>query len=366
MPCSWTHCLFLVWGLVASVGCPAAEPAKPLLSDFQEIKAFRADVAKQLQMREFAKLDKQAEDYRSKKERFPDGSWKLTAFYQGLTRPGEYQGLTRLTEGDGTSCLALPDIMKAIALLEMWKVADLSSITPRIALAHAYVDYAWLGRGPGEAAGVSEDAWKRFRDRLDRADRSLREVAKSNPQDPSFYHAKLRILAGERKSRPQIEMTFQKAIQVEPLYYPTYAIKAIYLLPDWQGNAGEWQRFATETVASTREKAGPSGEKEGDTLYTRIAWAMALHHGLKSNLFTEYKISWAQMKKGFRDMATAYPHSALNLNWFCRFACMAEDRATARALMERIGDHWDRDAWETRQSFERWREWALDHQGVKR
>jgi hypothetical protein len=348
MPLFRVYCLFVALGLLVPLVASSTEPAgKLMISDSQQIEAFKANVAKLLQKQEFDELDKMVQECRSGKLRFPDGTWKLTAFYEALVQPAE-----RMKEDDGIKCLALPDLLKAIGLLQIWRVNAPESITPRIALAHAYVNYAWLARGGRRLSDVPNETWERFKERLGRARQAMVEAEDLQPKDLAFFHAQLRIVIAENKERSYVEEIYEKGVEQDPSYYPFYANKAIYLLPTWSGEPKSWQRFANEAVELTHEK-------QGYTLYARIAWAVAQYNGLRPDLFSEYQISWPQMKKGFEDIVHAYPDSGLNLNWYCYFACLADDRDTARNLMPRIGNQWERQVWKNRPFFERWKEWAL-------
>ena len=82
------------------------------------------------------------------------------------------------------------------------------------------------------------------------------------------------------------------------------------------------------------------------------------------DFYVENRVSWPRVRQGFIDREALYGTNLRVLNAFCKLAGSAGDRATTRAVLERIGDHWDPDRW-TRKSFDNYRTWAF-RQGGRR
>jgi hypothetical protein len=101
-------------------------------------------------MREdFAELDQMADAARSSKARFPGGGWKLSRFYEAVKpNGGGYQ-----TDADWKN---------HIELLQRWTAARPQSATARVALAEAYLRYAWAARGAGYANTVTDQGLAAF------------------------------------------------------------------------------------------------------------------------------------------------------------------------------------------------------------
>jgi hypothetical protein len=115
-----------------------------------------------------------------------------------------------------------------------------------------------------------------------------------------------------------------------------------------KGEPGEWERVSEELSAQT--DCG-----KGLEFYTRMAsWVSPQY----KNIFAESQIQWAKMRQGFHDMEKRYPNSVYNLNNFCRFACLAHDKTTARELFERIGTRWNKRLWKRFGLFQTWKAWA--------
>lgn len=279
----------------------------------------------------YNELENMAHKFRTEKTRFPDGGWKLHTFYDGVN--DTYYGRNDL-----------------LSNLEKWMKNYPGSITARVAAGKAWFTFAWDARGSGYANTVKEEEWKLMRERMAKAFDFIKEA----PDDPSKdcierYNLLLEMANTLGWDREEYETLFQKAISFEPLYYSYYLTKAYYLLPRWHGEDGEWQRYANEAV-----KLIPRSEGMG--IYTRIlimAWS--------ANEFREFRepdISWKKMRQGFRDIERLYPDSKSMLNGFCKFACIAGDKDTARELFKRIGDDPYIEVWEGRSKFVKWQRWA--------
>jgi hypothetical protein len=163
----------------ATVSSPAQSPqetAATVVNDPPEIQRFM-DQTKALLMREqFSELDKIADEVRSSKARFPGGSWKLSRFYDALDKT-----LVRGYETDA-------DWQNHLALIQRWTTARPQSITARLALADAYLAYAWAARGSGYANTVTDQGWRLFEERANKAAEILQDSATLTPQCPYFMN----------------------------------------------------------------------------------------------------------------------------------------------------------------------------------
>jgi hypothetical protein len=163
----------------ATVSSPAQSPqetAATVVNDPPEIQRFM-DQTKALLMREqFSELDKIADEVRSSKARFPGGSWKLSRFYDARDKT-----LVRGYETDA-------DWQNHLALIQRWTTARPQSITARLALADAYVAYAWAARGSGYANTVTDQGWRLFEERANKAAEILQDSATLTPQCPYFMN----------------------------------------------------------------------------------------------------------------------------------------------------------------------------------
>jgi hypothetical protein len=131
-----------------------------------------------LKEEKFVGLDCLADHARSGKERLPGGLWKIHLLYEGLRQPVPYP--VHATQQDWTDLLQR---------LQRWVKARPESITARVALALAYLDYAQDARGSGYAQTVSDSGWKLFAERTAEAKRILKEASALPTKCPEWYVA---------------------------------------------------------------------------------------------------------------------------------------------------------------------------------
>ena len=165
-----------------------------------------------------------------------------------------------------------------------------------------------------------------------------------------------RVALGEGWNHDRYQALFEQAVAIEPTYYDYYFSRTVAELPRWGGGPDAWLHFAEDA-------AREDDPDEGLSVYTRIVWS---HQGLVSGGMQNPKFDWQKFRQGFLDIEKQYPHSGWNLNNFCRFACLAGDRETARGLFARLGDAMEPVVWENRRAFEDWRRWAQSEQGPTR
>ena len=259
----------------------------------------------------FAELDAMADKIRAGKSRYPDGGWKLLAFYQGFDLTGNYPQWV---------------FTSYLERAKEWRRVSPQSVTAQVVLGQAWYNYAWNERGHGYANEVKEKAWPIVYERLDKAWQIVNEHPAQGIADCPERHAlRLKLANAKGVERKQFEALFQEAVRFEPGYYAYYFNKAEYLQPRWHGDEGEWQKFITEAARN-------NANDEGDTIYTRTAWSK---HGIWKN-FNNEGIYWDKMKTGFEQMLHNYPDSPFILNGFARFACLAGDLDTMKVLFKRI------------------------------
>jgi hypothetical protein len=281
----------------------------------------RMKVRKMFEDNKYAELDAMADKFRSNKSRYPDGGWKLLAFFNAFdlaeTHPQWVFG-------------------SFIRLAEEWRRSYPKSVTAQIVLAQLWESYAYHARGRGYASEVKKDAWPVFKERLEKAWKIINERPASGVADsPERHNLRLKIALAQGVDRKKFDAIFQEAVHLEPTYYAFYINKAEYLDTRWHGKEGEWQRFMAESADKN-----PGGE--GATIYARTAVS-------KFGLWNSFKgegVSWEKMKTGFEQINRNYPNSPYIINTYASFACLAEDRKTLNTLFKRINsDTYYPEAW---------------------
>jgi hypothetical protein len=114
-----------------------------------------------------------------------------------------------------------------------------------------YLVYAWIGRGHGYADKVTPEAWRLFRERLAESDSALKKAWSLDPHDEQIPTLMISVVEGEQKGRPEMELWFQRAMQLDPDNYPACRSKLHFLYPEWYGSRDEMVSFGRECVAST-------------------------------------------------------------------------------------------------------------------
>ena len=293
---------------------------------------YMATIAGVLKQEKFDELDCLADRARSNKERFPGGAWKLHVFYVGLSEAVPYPQHPTKEDWDN---LLMP--------LQAWVKARPQSVTARVALARAYLNYAYDARGEGNADTVSDNGWKLFAERTAEGKRILDEALALPTKCPEWYIAMLMVAQNQGWSAAHAHALFDEAFKLEPGYFYHARILANYLLPKWTGEEGATERF-------TQEIADHIGGNEGDIFYFQVAAASFLICGCEG----DPHLSMARIERGFETSEKQYGVSMLNLNRIAFLTARTRpgDPIFADKTLTRIGDQWDEETWIEKKDFD--------------
>lgn len=342
--------LVLTWsGSTSAVEKPNSHPCRisqadaaglsgDLSVDIHVLHSFMDTAANILKKEEFVELDCLADHARSAKERLPGGLWKIHLLYLGLRQPVPYP--MHATQEDWT---------RLLQRLQRWVTARPDSITARVALALAYLDYASNARGSGYANTVSNSGWKLFEQRTDKARQVLKEASKLATKCPEWYVAMQMVSINQSWPVTQARALFEEANKFEPEYYTYARDLALYLLPKWSGEEGDTEKFLQEI-------ADRSGEDKGDILYFQVAAADYVICGCDDNPH----LSWDRIKRGYEASEKLYGVSMENLNRIAYLASYFGERDPiyAEKIFTRIGNQWDEGTWQTKEDFEKVKQWT--------
>jgi Domain of unknown function (DUF4034) len=313
-------------------------------TDIHAARNYGNTIARILKDERFEELDCLADRVRSGKERFPGGAWKLHTLYGGVYSPIQYP-IAHATQDEWN--LHLPR-------LQRWITARPKSVTARVALALAYLSYAWDARGNGYSNTVSESGWKLFEERTAEAQRILDEAAALPTKCPEWYVAMQGVAVGQSWDAAEARALFEKATKFEPGYYYYAQDLASYLLPKWSGEAGDTEKFAQET-------ADRIGGGQGDILYFRVAASVIC------GCDDDPHLSIARIERGFEASEKQYGVSMLNLNFiaFLTARYPEGDMVYADKALNRIAEQWDEQTWKSREAFEQARSFAASRAPVE-
>ena len=315
-----------------------ANPAQAIAADaplVDHIGPFRAALVQKLDDRQFAELETIERDLLSTKARFAGGDWKVFHFYEAL-RAGHVSEDAPIES----------DWVNVIAALTEWQQQSPNSPVPVLLLADAYAGYAWHARGDGRSETVKEAGWSLFKDRLNQAGFYLNSSRRlSGNTNPQWHTIALRIARGLQWPRERTDTLIKEAAVAEPLYQHAYSALAMYLLPRWFGEPGDWERFALDT-------ADRIGGLEGSAVYNHIVLTVSKQYG-SAEFFQDNDLNWRKIQWSFTDREKLYGVGVQSLNAMCRLADAIHDFEGGRAFLKRIGDVWDPSVWRTRQNFDR-------------
>jgi hypothetical protein len=283
----------------------------------------------------FDALDCIANEARSEKTRLSGGIWKLHTIYAAVERPEGH-----LTEADWEEHLSH---------LDKWAAARPDSITARVALAGAYVSYAWDARGEGYSNTVTDSGWNLFNQRLSKARSILADAWNLSPRCPEWFVVLQDIAQGQGWDAGQEMSLLQQAISFEPEYYYYYRMHARFVLPQWYGARGDAAKFAEDS-------ADHIGGKKGDILYFQIAVNLVCTCEDPEVL----RMSWERIQRGFAALTENSGASPYNLNPFALMATRFHDPVAANEAIKQIGNNWDPDVWGSEKYFEQTKEWATN------
>lgn len=308
---------------------PVIPQQPPESSEVQDNSArdLHAQVLELFQNGQYGQIDALAEQLRTQRTRFHGGGWQLNTLYTAIDSPGA------MTSTDA-------DWQALIAKLQNWIDSDKSSPTPRVALAHAYITFAWKARGNGFANTVTPQGFALFNQRIQSA-RSTLEAAKSIAVNcPEWYRAMQTVALAQGWPRNQIEPLVQSALAHEPEYFYFAIAQANYLLPKWYGRPGDTEAYAAQ-VADT------IGGREGDIVYYMIAGSLNCCRRLQAPAMDE-----ARIQRGFLSLDQLYGATNRERNIAAFLALRAGDTETAQQLFARIGNDWAAGVWGSKARFD--------------
>jgi hypothetical protein len=309
----------------------AAEHNLHQVDDYQE------SIRTLFNIENFEKIDELADQARSTKARMTGGFWQIHLLETALTKPAH--GIDESTESEW---------QLHMDRLQRWVKQRPQSITARVALAGAYLDYGWKARGGGYADQVTEEGWQLFAERSETAGKILAEAFNLPTKDPEWYVMMQDVMRAQQVSKEMKHAMFEKAVAFEPDYYYYYRMEAENLLPKWDGEEGEVALFAAQA-------ADRLGGKRGDMIYYEIAAYVNCSCDARNQ---PNGMSWPRIKRGYAAVEEQYGASLANMNQMAKFAAAAGDLDFTHELMTRIGENWDPATWKTRERFETVRSWA--------
>lgn len=292
-----------------------------------QVRALRVQWRKLFNDGSWSELDALADQLRSQRSRFAGGGWQLRYFYGTICCTGS------LTATDA-------DWQAQFARLQEWIKQEPASAVPRVALADAYLRFAWKARGNGYANTVTQEGWSLFRQRVQQARTTLEDAAKISAGDPEWYRAMQTVALAEAWPRSQVDALVNAALDSEPGYFYFARAQANFLLPKWYGKPGDTEQFS-EKVADR------IGGQEGDAVYFLIAAVINCCRVAQAP-----GLSWARVRQGYFALQQLYGTNNYQRNAMAYLALQAGDTQTAQQMFRQIGNDWDQAVWRSKARFD--------------
>ncbi len=327
-PASFLTCALVVGAQSSSPGEIASSPI-PENPEVQDVSArvLRARVLELFQGSQYGQIDALAQQLRSERTRFRGGAWQINVLYEAINSPGS------MTASDA-------DWQALITKLQGWVAANQQSPTPRIAMAQAYLTFAWKARGNGLAKTVTQQGWALFNERVQSARITLEEGRSISVDCPEWYRAMQTVALAQGWPRKQVDDLAQAAMIHNPEYYYFALAEANYLLPKWYGRPGDSQAYASRMADAV-------GGREGDALYFLVAAHLNCCKRIQAPGMDE-----ARLQRGFAAIDQLYGSTTRQRNEAAFLALRAADTTAAQTLFARIGNDWSAAVWGSKARFD--------------
>jgi len=253
----------------------------------------------------------------------PGGGSSFSAFAGGLS--------DLVTYGPAT----IDDHLRQLAA---WRRMVPGSFYPDLMEASLFNDWAWAARGHGTVNQVNQQAWALFAYRNEMAQAALDEVDAAARQDPLWCHLAMGLAHDRSHSIESIRAVFDQCMQLHPDYEVLYRMMLRSLEPRWFGSAEKVADFINEMVTF-------ADEPQRNRMYARLYWIYASVERDDVNIFEDSKAIWELMHTGFEELQREYADSDLVLNAYARFACLAGDKPTYRAIRSELKQRTSATGW---------------------
>ncbi len=307
-----------------------AEPVETLPEEDIERDRIKQQARELLASKSYDQLEKLAAEYRRTRAAWPDGHWKLAAFYLGLAEVPK-------TASDGAWSAR-------VGSLRDWLKQKPKPITAQVALARAFFSGAMRARGVGYADTVTDEMAALMQKRLEQGSAALQASASLRKQCPGWYAAAQRIARLQGWPREEYDPLVDEGIRLFPTYHDLHFARVQHLLPRWHGQEGEWEAYAAKA-------ADRVGGDEGDALYAQIIWSLK-SLGIFKNIVRDSKMSWPRAQRGYEVLLRRHPANLGVASAYAALAGSANDLPTARKLfLNPIKNQVVLDIWVTKDWF---------------
>lgn len=233
-------------------------------------------------------------------------------------------------------------------LLNEW-YSETPSAESALALGILYENYAWLARGHGFADTVSEEGWRLFRERLQKAEKLLDEAERLGDSSLELYSEQMTLcysLSGDRQRAQEIAL---KATRFGVEGMRVVEQWAEFLLPRWHGKPGDLDAAAV----TLRQTVGH------DAYYAAMAlMTLRSEGGDTLRAGHPFHVDWnrllGSLQEGQRKGVLSQPLLQRTLA-ICE---ENQDRGSARKLLPLAARNAVNKVWDSQENYEACLRWA--------
>ena len=270
-------------------------------------KNLGARAAALLKAKNYDEIERVAANLLQGRATLPDESWQLDAFANGLCLAPEAEAAWQANN----------------ARLQAWQRARPNSALARLMLGRSWSDGSGNARGEDSADKVSPAQWALMNKRLAQAAPLLSASMKNIARTPLVFSGLQSWALLGQVPRPIYEKAWKQANAAFPDYTKFYVSKALFLMPRWYGQPGEWEAFA-------KSSADKLGGARGDKLYARIVLDQSFYYG--EDFLNVNSISWPRTKRGIQAILAENKPDVRLATQALRLATVAEDLEFQRQL----------------------------------
>jgi hypothetical protein len=258
----------------------------------------------------FSEIERIYETIRDGKEKFDDGTWKLssleTTFISIFGRNDSHRG--------------------SFESVKQWKLDHPTSIVAQFAEAAHWRNRAWSVRS--SSSTVSKEELLIFNERMDKSLAILLKL-KTQGNDLALIYPALIKFSIERNSDPRtIYDYFQAAQRDFPTLHAVYLAYASSLFPNYKKTKLDLEAFA-------RFAATLPNQPDGEGMYARVLLS-ADDHDIYPISFRNVDPKASELIRSAKELTVRHPNSALLLNQYAHLLCRTTDSEGFLAAMKHL------------------------------
>lgn len=218
------------------------------------------------------------------------------------------------------------------------------------------IELAWRARGDGYANSVTKQGWVGMETNLVSAREALEHAWKLNPRQSKIAHQMMSVVLGQAGDRKEMELWFNRGIDLDTNSYQICWSKMNYLDPKWYGSNEEMLAFGHECVQST---------KWGGHIPLMLVLAhntinLKLEGAAKTNYWKQPEV-WSDLQSAYDRFFELNPEETQLYRDYARFAYRAEQWGKLNELIPKIPQPIDYDFFGGKSEYEKMVRLANQH-----